>query len=704
MKNLRQLDRTSALRNRLPRINQLIPSIFCFGALLSSLPAFAAAQRQLPATAPADSTVCTACQNFYQFANKRWLDSTSIPPASSKWGVWEENEARVLDQLRTILQTAANRGGRPSLQSQRLLGSFYSSCMDSVGVAADGFPALRPTLTAVASIVTGADLARELGYLHRAGIPAVFVFSSDVDRIGDLHYVASIEQGRVGLSPGDYTSLDSASARRRAAYGEHVARVFVLAGDAPANARRESDRVLGLESALAAARMTRIQQVNSTLQQYYGTYPFAKLESLTPGFSWDAYLKVRRAQRIRSVTLPQPEYLTAVARLITTKPIADWRAYLRWSVLADASPFLSSEFAEESFRYSQLSSGVKTQAPRWQRCVREAGADLPELLGHAYIAQTFSQSSKDRIATMVHQIREVLMERIANVPWLTASTRQQALRKAAAFRVKIAYPDKWHDYSTLRIRPGSFVSKRMEARQFESDRLVMRIGRSPDQGEWDFHGQYYFVPQSPTAWANWDEILFPAAYLQSPLYDSTADLATNYGGIGVVIAHEMTHLFTADGADIDAAGRIRHWWTAEDSTRFSVIQDRLVKQYSGYTVLDSATHVNGLLTLGENLADVGGVQLAYAALERALAGQNHRGPAPQDDTTPERRFFLAYARSRVSKSRPQNLRQQVAYDGHAPSWVRVNGPLSNSSAFARLFGCKPGDGMVRPDSERVQIW
>jgi putative endopeptidase len=302
---------------------------------------------------------------------------------------------------------------------------------------------------------------------------------------------------------------------------------------------------------------------------------------------------------------------------------------------------------------------------------------------------------------MVTQIRAVLTERLKTVPWLTEPTRREALSKAKIFGVKIAYPDKWHDYSALRITPGSFVTQRAEAFQFESDRLMARIGHAQDPAEWDFHGQYHFVPQSPTAWANWDEIIFPAAYLQAPLYDSTADLATNYAGIGVVIAHEMTHLFTADGGDIDGAGLIRHWWTPTDSIRFAAIQNRLIQQYDRYTVLDSATHVNGTLTIGENLADVGGVELAYAALERAVAQSSKKA---QSDTTPEKRFFLAYAHARVSKSRPEYLRQALANDGHAPSMFRVNGPLADFVPFGKIFGCKVGDPMMPADSMRTQIW
>jgi putative endopeptidase len=647
-------------------------------------------------------TTCAACNNFYEYANRTWLDTASIPPASGSWGVWSANDTRVLTQLHEILQTATAAASQPGqTASQKKLGLLNSSCMDSARAERDGIKPLRPALASISSIANPADIAREIARLHNDGVQAVFRFSSDVDRTGDLHYIATIEQGRQALSTQGYLANDSAANRRRIAYREHVTRTFVLAGESPDSAQLDAGRVLTLETALAKASMTRQQEDNESLTQMFRHFSLADLRKITPGFSWDNYLRDRNAPALSSLVVPQPEFLTAVAQLVSTRPVPEWRAYFRWQVLSDASRFLSSSFAGESFKFSQQSSGATVQEPRWQRCVREVSTDVPELLGRAYIEHTFSPESKARIDTMVKEIRAVLVERIKIVPWLTEPTRLQALQKANAFGVKIAYPDKWHDYTSLQITPGSFITARTQALRFENARMMERIDSLPDPEQWDFHGQYHYIPQSPTAWANWTEIIFPAAYLQSPNYDSTADMAANYGAIGVIIGHEMTHLFTAFGGDIDAKGRIRRWWTDTDSTRFAVLQARLVRQYNGYTVLDSATHVNGAATVSENLADVGGVELAFAALERSLAGKPR---AARGDTTPEMRFFLSYARARVSKSRPAYLRTQVVSDGHAPSVARVNGPLSNSPEFARAFGCKPGDAMAPPDSMQTHIW
>jgi predicted metalloendopeptidase len=432
----------------------------------------------------------------------------------------------------------------------------------------------------------------------------------------------------------------------------------------------------------------------------------ARLEHDAPGFAWTTYLRERRVAnvaRMDSLIVQAPSYYNEVAKLATERPMSEWRAYLRWRLLATNAPFLSDPFVREDFDWARRSSGVTAMTPRWDRCAREIGADVPELLGRAYAERNFPAPSKARIDSMVTQIRAVLVERIATVPWLTEPTRKLALEKARRFGVKIGYPDKWHDVSALRVTPGAFVTQRAAAQRFEADRMAARIGRVPDRAEWDYHSYYHFVPQSPTAWANWDEIIFPAAYLQPPLYDPSASIADNFGAIGVIIGHEMTHLFTADGGDVDARGRVRHWWTPTDSARFADVQARMIRQFDGYTVLDSATHVSGSRTLSENLADLGGIELAFAAMQRMLARQP-RSVVAAGDTTEEMRFFLSYARSRVAKYRPEHLRQVVKNDWHAPAIWRVNGPLSDFDGFAKTFGCEAGSAMLRGEGERVRVW
>lgn len=674
-------------------------SVFAAGLLLAGTGVAA----QSPNGAPAShaNTTCAACSDFYSWANRAWLDTASIPPASAEVGTWSANDARVTAQLHAVLLAAAATPPARASFTDRTLGTLYTSCMDSARANADGISPLRSELAAIDAMRTRSDLARVLARLHRDGIRAVFVFASEVDRSTDLRYAPTLEAQRLPLGTRGYAPSDSAARRRLAVYREHVARVFALAGDSPAAAARDADAVIAIEGALAAA--TPAQPADMSVADMFRHASLARIERDGPGFDWRSYLRERGAPALDSLIVDAPAYYASVARLASERPMSEWRAYLRWRLLATASEYLSDDFAREDFAYARQGTGAMALAPRWERCTREISADVPEVLGRAYAARNFPPGSKARIDSMVTHIRAVLLERIATVPWLTDATRRATLEKARRFGVKIGYPDRWHDVSGLDIPRGAFVTERAAAQRFESDRMVRRIGHAPDRREWDYHGIYHFIPESPTAWANWDEIIFPAGYLQPPLYDSTASAADNFGAMGVIIGHEMTHLFTADGGDIDARGAVRHWWTPTDSARFAVIQQRLIRQFDGYTVLDSATHVNGTNTLGENLADLGGIELAFAAMERTLAAQPRRRYAP-GDTTPEQHFFLSYARARAFKARPERLRQIVRSDGHAPSMYRVDGPLSDFAGFARAFGCRAGDPMTRPDTVRVRIW
>lgn len=686
-------------------------SAVVFMLVLSSGPAVAQSRRQLPIAdstpveAAHDDSTCAACHDFYSWANRAWLDTASIPASRAEVGTWSANEARVTAQLRAVLESAAAIPRARATSTDRMLGTLYATCMDSARANADGVTPLIPALRAIDAIRTPGDLARVLAQLHRDGVPAAFTFASEVDRTGAvLRYAGSLDVQRLPLGAHGYAATDSAARERIARYREHIARTFALAGDPPTSAEREASAVVAVETALARATPPAPEDIS--VADMFHHVSVAQLERDGPGFDWATYLRTRGAPPMDSMLVQVPSYFTAFARIASSRPMSDWRAYLRWRLLATASPFLSDAFVRESFDESRQSTGATAIAPRWERCVREISADVPEVLGRAYVARTFPPSAKARIDSMVTQIRAVLLQRLAGVPWLTDATRRTALDKARHFGVKIGYPERWHDVSALRIEPGAFITERDAAQRFESDRIVARIGRVPDRREWDYHSFYHFVPQSPTAWANWDEIIFPAAYLQPPLYDSTASIAANYGAIGIVIGHEITHLFTADGGDVDADGRVHHWWTPTDSARFAAIRQRMIRQFDAYTVLDSATHVNGTLTLSENLADLGGVELAYAAMERALARQrpSARTGIASRDTTPEMRFFLSYARFRVSKTRPERLREALTSDGHAPSFARVNGPLSDFAEFASAFDCKRGDPMVRPDSVRVRIW
>ena len=646
-------------------------------------------------------TPCPACTDFYSWANRAWLDTATIPAASSEVGTWSANDARVTAQLHAVMQAAATVPPARASFTDRTLGALYSSCMDSTRANADGAAPLASTLAAIDAMKTPADLARELATLHRSGVGALFTLSSEVDRTGNLHYAPTLDPQRLPLGAHGYVPSTVAGRERLATYRAHVARTFTLAGESTVQAARDADVVVAIDSALAAA--TPSEPDDYGVADMFRRVALASLERGGNGFDWATYLHARGVPRTDSLITMAPSYFVALSPLVHSRPMSDWRTYLRWRLLATASPFLSDAFASEDFGWARGSTGAVANAPRWERCVREISADVPEIAGRAYVERAFPPSAKARIDSMVTNIRAILVERIATVPWLTDATRRATLEKARRFGVKIGYPDRWHDVAALHVARGPFVTQRAAAARFEADRMIARIGRAPDRREWDYHSFYHFIPQSPTAWANWDEIIFPAGYLQPPLYDSTASIADNYGAIGIIIGHEMTHLFTADGGDVDARGAVHHWWTPTDSVRFAVIQQRMIRQFDGYTVLDSTTHVNGTLTLSENLADLGGVELAYAAMERELA-RHPELRRTRGDTTPEQRFFLSYARVRASKMRPERMRRALETDGHAPPKWRANGPFSDFAGFAKAFGCQSGDPMARPDSARVRIW
>ncbi len=651
-----------------------------------------------PAIHPTAATTCPACTDFYTYANKTWLDSASIPPGKSSWGGFDTNAARMQAQLHAILDSTATavRKGR----SSSVLGIFFASCMDTAAAERAGVSPLAGTFADIDAVRDASGVLRESGRLQRDGVDVLFNYSSDVDRIGNLHYVAIISGSRPGL-PGNrsYTAKDSASVAARDAYVAYITRMLELTGEPSDIAHANAERAMSLETALVQASMSAPAGSDDDLAGMFRVSSPAALRALTPGLDWSSYYAGRGVRSVGRVIISEPALMTGIAKLLQDRPVAEWRAYLKWRRLADASPWLSSSFSDTQFQFQQRFSGATIQLPRWQRCVDESNTQLTELLGRAYVKRAFSESSKARVNAMVKQIRTILVSRLQVVPWLTDASRKEALAKAAAFRVKIGYPDKWHDFSALKVAPGSFLVARDEARRFEADRMVGRIGTVPNRAEWDFHSFYHFLPQSPTDWANWDEIIFPAAALQPPFFDPKADDATNFGAIGEIIGHEMTHLFTADGGSIDSQGRIRRWWNAEDSVRFDALSKRVVDQYNRFAVLDSVTHVNGEQTLSENLADIGGIQLSFAAFER-VRDRDHLSVV--DGRTPEQRFFLANAHAKAEIMKPEYARTRLAIDGHAPAKARVNVPLSNFAPFAAAFRCKDGDPMAR--RETAQVW
>ncbi len=673
------------------------PSLFAAAAALP-LGAQPAATNKALDRANLDTT-CAACKDFYQFANGSWLKKTTIPAAYSSFGSFRDLADRNEALLHKILDAdakAASAGKSPGGEGSSKVGAFYASCLDTIAIDHLGMAPLKPDLDAIESIGNARDLRRELGNLeHRAGL-APWGDGSTPDAKDATSVIAGLYQGGLTLPDRDYyTKTDSNSKKTRDSFVAHMTRMFQLMGDPKDAAAADAATVLRVETAFARASKTRVELRDPNAN--YHKMTLAALEKLTPGFPWREFFAAQNAPPIKFVDVGQPEFFRAVDRMITGIPIADWKVFLRWRLLHASAPSMGTPFVKENFAFDRVFSGATEMLPRWKRCASSTDDRLGELLGQEYVKQNFSPEAKARAVRIVNTLVEELRGRIEKLDWMSPATKSQAVAKLAAFMRKIGFPDKWKDYSQLKITSGEYLVNVQAADQWAAARDWAKIGKPVDRSEWGM------TPPTVNAYYNpqFNEIVFPAGILQPPFYNPQADDAVNYGAMGAVIGHEMTHGFDDQGRQFDKNGNLKDWWTKDDAAKFKVQAEKVVKQFNSYTVLDTSTHVNGELTLGENIADFGGLTVAYAAMERAL------GSSPRtriDGFTPEQRFFLAWAQVWREVYRPEALRTQVNSNEHAPSMWRVNGPLSNMPEFKEAWGCKDGDAMVRPAALRARIW
>jgi len=644
-------------------------------------------------------TTCAPCQDFYRYANGGWLTRTTLPPEYASYGSFTELVERNNETLHGIVDRLAATAPATALPktTPQKLGAFYTACMDSTAAEKAGAAPLKNWLDRIAAIASPRDLARMLAEGHRHSWDPAFNLGAVPDFKNSTMVIAAVSQGGLGLPDRDYYVRDDSTARAlRAAYIEYAARTLGLLGEAPAVADSEARRILALETALARASLTRVERRDPNAN--YHKLTLAAADSLTPHFAWASFLNETGAPATASINVGQPAFFRAMDSLITAVPLADWRAYLRWHAARHLSPWLSSPFVDANFQFQRALTGVKEQQPRWKRCIQAANQMMGDALGEAYVQQTFTPEARWRALAMVDNLIAALDDRLHTLEWMSDTTRLRALAKLRAFGKKIGYPDKWRDYGKLSIDRGDLVGNVVRAQTFNTARTLSRIGLPLDRAEWRMTPPTVNATYSPS----FNDITFPAGILQAPFFDPAADDAVNYGGMGAVIGHEMTHGFDDQGRQFDAEGNLRDWWTPDDAEHFKDRAARVAAQFSGYTVVDSATRVNGRLTLGENIADLGGLKVAYAAFERSLAGKPRS--ANIDGLTPEQRFFLAWAQIWRNKATDPYLRNQVTTDPHAPARWRVVGPLSNLKEFAEAFGCKAGDPMVRADSVKATIW
>ena len=672
-----------------------------FRSRLSALAALLALTAARPATAAApvfdhanfDTTV-SPCRDFDQFANGGWKSRTVMPPAYSVYGAFTQLSDRNQDVLYRLLESArTDKAAKPGSDRERL-GTYYGTCMDSAAAEQAGAKPIASLLAAVDGMTGVKDVGRQVAWLHANGVGGLFGFFAGQDPKNSDEVIAFASQGGLGLPDRDYyTRQDSAAKATRAAYVTEITHLMQLAGEDAAAAARHADAVLAFETSLANASMTNVQRRDPNAT--YHKMALDSLVALVPSFGWGEYFEGRR-QRPAVVNVTQPEFFRAVNGLLATAPLDTWKAYLRWKVIADAAPLLSTPYVKEWFAFRQKITGAKEMLPRWKRCLQATDGDLGEILGQAYVKEQFTPADKARMLAMVKNLEAALGDRIRAADWMSDSTERQAIGKLSAFAEKIGYPDTWRDYSSVIVRPGDHYANRQEARAYESARNMRKIGNPVERGEWGM------TPPTVNAFysSSLNSINFPAGILQPPFFDKQADDAVNYGAIGAVIGHEMTHGFDDRGRQFDAKGNLTDWWTAQDAANYKARADKVADQFSSYTVVDTGVHVNGRLTLGENIADLGGLAVAYNAMQKAYAGK----PDPKlDGFTREQRFFLGWARVWRELHTDESQRTLVQTDPHAPAHWRINGPLSNLKEFQDAWGCKDGDPMVAPAEKRSRI-
>ncbi|HKU77092.1 MAG TPA: M13 family metallopeptidase [Pyrinomonadaceae bacterium] len=670
--------------------------LFVVGSLLSTLAVaslFAQSTHKIdPSTFDQSAAACT---DFYQYVNGGWMKANPIPPAFPSWSLGNILNERNRELLRDILETAAKNTSAKKGSNEQKIGDYYASCMDEAKIEAESIKALAPELDRIAKIKDQKSLQAVITHLHFTGINALFVDGSNQDFKNSTEITAGIFQGGLGLPDRDYyTKTDDRSKMIREQYLKHVAKMFELMGDEPTKAEAAAKMIMALETKLAEASLTRVEQRNP--EKLYHRMSMAQVSELAPNFDWPSFFTGIGLRQKSDVNVGTPEFFKVMNQQLSTVPIADWQTYLRWHLVNNTAASLSSAFVDEDFNFNRkILQGATENLPRWKRCVTATNNALGEAVGQVYVQKAFPPSAKARVLDMIKNLKAALRSDISTLSWMGENTRKQALIKLDAIVDKIGYPDKWIDYSTMKVDRTTFVINRLRATEFAERRDLAKIGKPVDRTEW------IVPPQTVNAGYNAlnNEIIFPAGILQSPLFDPTADDAVNYGGMGAIIGHELTHGFDDEGRRFDAKGNLSEWWTPDDRKAFEDRAQCIIDQFSGYEV-EKGLNQKGELVVGESIADLGGLTIAYAALQKSMEGK----PRPKniDGFTPEQRFFLAYAHNWATNMRPEYARFLANQDPHPLAKFRANGPLSNMPEFAEAFQCKAGSPMVRP--KRCQIW
>jgi putative endopeptidase len=631
------------------------------------------------------------CQNFYLYACGNWKRQNPVPPAYAVWSRFQELQVHTQETLRHILEDAAAHQDRSPLDQK--IGAFYASCMDTTKVDELGDKPIQPGIRRIRAIKDKADLPGVVAWLHGQGIDVFFQFQSAPNPTNAKMEVARADQGGLGLPDKSYYLRPQDEATRQK-YTEHVAQILQLIGESADQAKQDAAVVLRIETVLANASLDRVSRRNPYLVHH--AMQLDSFQALIPNFSFAQYLSARQAPHFTNLDVAVPDFFKSLNTELAATPLEDLKTYLIWHYVSGYAPLLSKPFVDANFDfYSKFLTGTQQLPPRWRRCVELTDRELGDALGQKYVQAVFPAQSRQKTQELVQIIEQEMRKDIEALDWMSPATKQQALAKLQGVTNKIGYPAKWKDYSSVNIIAGDLVGDSQRAREFEIRRRLDRIGKPVDRQEFNMTpptvNAYYSPPEN--------NINFPAGILQPPFYNASADMAVNFGGIGAVIGHELTHGFDDQGRQFDADGNLRDWWTKQDEEEFRKRVDCLANEYSQFSPVEGV-HLNGRLTLGENGADNAGIRLAYMALLGGLENGTI-DKSKIDGFTPEQRFFLAYAQIWCSNERPEALRSSVRTNPHSPGQFRVIGVLQNMPEFATAFGCSAGQPMVSPNACRV---
>ncbi len=632
--------------------------------------------------------------DFYHYANGMWIKNNPIPGSEVRWGAFNVLQDNTYKKLKGILEESAASNAKKGTNEQKV-GDFYAAAMDSANIEKQGISVINDELALIDGIKTKEDVLTVAAKMQRMALAPMFTFYVYQDQKKSTEYIPYVDQGGLTLPDRDYyVNNDARSKEIRTAFVAHLEKMFMLMGDDATKAKANAQVILNMETRLAKASKTRVELRDP--QANYNKMTIAEANKITRSIDWAKHFDKLKLKKSESFIVGQPKFLSELDKMMNTESIENWKTYLRWHLTASMADNLNNAFVQESFNFNgKVMNGAKEMKPRWKRVLNDIDNAMGEALGEVYVKKYFSDDAKKRCLEMVNNMQAVYRERIQKLDWMTDSTKTEAIAKLDVFITKIGYPDKFKDYSKLEIDRTSYARNVLRANEFAFDQMIDKLGKPVDKTEWGMSPYTVNAYYNPTI----NEIVFPAGILQFPFFDPQVDDAVNYGGIGAVIGHEMTHGFDDQGCQYDKEGNLKNWWKPADEQAFKAKTKKLVDQYNAYTVLDTV-HVNGELTLGENIADLGGISIAYDAFKRTAQGKANE---KIDGFTADQRFFFGWAQVWRQNITKENLMQRIVTDPHSPGKYRSNGPLSNMVEFYEAFGVKEGDKMWRPESERLKV-